>query len=407
MTLQEYLSAYFNKGEEGFISDSVVNLFDHFSTKFGVMIKNVGNLYQFKYNQIEAKWSFPITHESRGVILEYDMCWKYIGRPFTKFFNLHEGYCPIFNEKDYQEVYNNLTIVEKVDGTCILLYNYKDSWRVSTLGSIPTGNVGDFPFTFGELFFKTLNVNIDELNLDKGKTYIFELACVENRIVTRYSENIVVLLGIRDNLYGVYDDVHIQEEVVLRIMEKGGNCRMPYRLNLYTLDVRTFEGLKKYVEGESLNIDKYGDNSEGFVIYDGFKPIAKVKNMRYLTLHNISGGDIGHSLNNCIDLFFIDKIDDYISVIPDVCVRFVEELKLKYLQLISKGTDCYNNFIKGKVYATRKDYAIMVQKNIPKEFLGFFFEKYSKIFSDSFDFDGEFRFWIKDNYKKFESYWKN
>jgi len=52
-------------------SNIITAVADHFDDKFGVTVKNVGDLFQFKYN-IKAKWGEAITHECRGVIMRLD-----------------------------------------------------------------------------------------------------------------------------------------------------------------------------------------------------------------------------------------------------------------------------------------------------------------------------------------------
>lgn len=413
MSLLDYLTKYFPTGSVGEYEHQQVQIVPHFLEKFGVDVKIEDNLFLFKYDMLCARWTFPITHESRGVIIRHlNGIWVTVCRPFDKFFNVHEPYCPIVEEAVFNSNCPQLAFVEKCDGSMISLWfdDAKSTWRASTGGTISPGNAGDYDITFDKLFFQTLGISAEVLNsinsLDKSCTYVHELCCEENRIVTKYPENKIFLLGVRHNAHGTYLDITAQEEIVLDIMSAGGKVSFPHRINFAYIDIKTLSDAKAYVEKESTNHASYGEYPEGFIVYDGFKPLCKMKNMRYLQMHAFSGGDIGHTRNKVIEAFFIGTLDDYYMMLTVRMQQFAESLKDKVVNQYEKMSSVSEHFV-GKTFETQKDYALAVQKHVDRQFHAFFFAEKEHILKLGTDLQDVFRKWICKNYSKFENYWKD
>lgn len=411
--LQRYLDKYFT-GASGVYENAQVDIVSHFREKFGVVVKNEGSLFQFKYDQLEAKFSYPLVKECRGHILKFDNgAWKFVSRPQDKFFNQHEGYCPIFDKSAFNSLINQLAFVEKIDGSCIQVFydDEKQVWRATTLGAITAFKVGDYDITFGQLFWKTLGTDptvfSQVTNANTNHTYIFELACAENRVVTQYPKNFVALLAIRNNETGEYSSKYDQEQFCITFYEKtrdSDTLRMPHIKFMYEANITSLDEAKQWIENESNDTAKYGNYAEGFVIYNGCYPIAKMKNLRYIQLHSVGGGDIKHSINASIDAFFCDTIDDIYGVLPESTKVFVESLRNKVItesDVVLKSI--VNNFA-GKTFETQKDYALCVFKSVDKKYSGFFFGNKEKILNPKVDHVDLFRFWLKSNYQKFD--WK-
>lgn len=398
--LQEYLDKYFS---HGFSFDE---LKEKFITEFGVNVNTHNGLYQFKYDQLQAKFARPLTAECRGAIL-YPTSdgWKYVARSFNKFFNQHEGFCPIFNESDFNQLANQLAIVEKVDGSCIILYHnpLTQKWQCSTLGSIPTGNVGDYKFSFSDLFFKTINLSesVFSSTLDKEYTYIFELACNENRVVAKYHQNQVVLLGVRHNEYGTY--VCPLDDIVINLLSQGASLRLPWVKMLYELGIKTLDDCRYWINTKGMEeIEKDGvEYSEGFVLYHSNNPIAKMKNNKYLSLHAVGGGDLKHTRNCVIDAFFSHSLDDIYPVLVDSMKEFAKSLETKVNTLLTQVQDA-EIILRSSTYASQKDYALTVQKHAPKLFWSYFFQFKDDILKEANP--ERFTKWITLNYQKFD--WK-
>lgn len=409
--LLHYLKTYFGTGV-------VPEMKTHFSEKFGVDIKTEAQadgstLVLLKYNMLDAKWSFPITHECRGHIYRFTITneWKRVSRPFDKFFNSDEGYCPIVDSGDFNARVNDLFFVEKVDGSMIQAFfdEATGHWRATTQGMISPGNVGDYSFTFSDLFWKTLGISEEKfaLSAEPEYTYIFELACAENRIVTKYPQNQVILLAQRHLENGDYVCDNELENFTLDLLADQANIRLPWKKPFYEFEITDKDSCKLWIETEGVKlVEGTGtEYSEGFVIYSGSYPVAKMKNMRYVSLHAVGGGDLKHTKNVVIDTFFAEKLDDIMGVLHDTMKEFAEQLKVKVSDLFAK-IHVASQHIVGKTFADQKDYALTVQKYVPREFWGFFFTNKEKLLDPTTDLEKMFKDWLRINYGRFEDYWK-
>ena len=321
----------------------------HFIDTFGVNINHSGPLFQLKYDQITAKWQHDITHECRGLILEKQTDgWQIVARPWKKFFTLGQSKSLITPENFVQEL-PNLEWREKADGTAIMVYYYDGEWKASTLGCIATGNVSDYPFTFRELFWKTINMtpaNFGEaFGATIGRTYLFELCTSFNQVVNLYDADRVVYLGTIINENGNI------------INDKPSTCSVYEPLSL-KVDKNSFEEIMAFVE--DMSKDKtLGKNPEGFVLYKNGLPICKVKNSRYLCLHSVGGGDVKCSRNRIIENIFAGSYDDIRGDIPQLLREFGDSVINKIGCMATYGDESAHQ-LKGD-YPTQKDYACKVQ----------------------------------------------
>jgi hypothetical protein len=394
-----HLLQYLNDNHSKSDYDSIKN---DFSQKFGVNVKEEDEFFLFKYGMITANWNEPITKECRGAILKNENGkWAFMARPFDKFFNQHEGHCPIFNPKVFEEKLPNLSLAVKSDGTCIQLWHSGIEWRVSTLGSITTLNAHESNKTFDRLFLDTIgNVFWDKLNQEL--TYIFELCTEENRIVTKYSSDHAVLLGARNRNSGLYLDNY--EEILSGAFAES-NVVTSYRILPASIGHKTLEDVKLFVEEMSEKED-HGKYPEGYVVYDeNLCPIAKMKNAKYVSLHHVGGGDIEHSKNQIIDSIFLGFIDDVYDVLSDRLKLFADEIKHNASEIELNAMNVAELISKNQ-FASRKDFALFVQKNADQKVQSFFFKNSSEFMSNQIDdVLSKFELWLKENYKKFE--WKN
>lgn len=380
---------------------------DDFSEMFGVNVKQEGDLFLFKYGLITSNWQSLVTWECRGSILEFsDNGWDFKSRPFDKFFNQHEGHCPIFHSEAFRKILPKSVLAAKADGSCIQLWHDGENWRASTLGTITTLIVQESTLTFEQLFLKTSDhIFFDELNPDI--TYIFELCTEENRIVTQYPADHVVLLGARNRLTGAYlSDIELDHEINNGAFREA-NIVLPQTVYPWELGLRNLSDVRLFVE-ESSKTDKYGKYPEGFVLYDSenFCPLAKLKNMQYVSLHGFGGGDINHSKNQIIDAVFLGFVDDIYDVLSTNLKKFADDTKHDAAKVVNNVLVSAEKVGKND-FATRKDYAMFVQQHIEKEVQPFFFQNAQAFMEKkmSNDVSQKFELWLKDNYKRFE--WKN
>lgn len=105
--------------------------------------------------QFEQHWD-EITLQCRGLVTENETG-KVVARPFRKFFNMEELKHTATKEFD---------VFEKMDGSLIIVFNYKNSWVVASRASFTSEQA---------LKAKELSFKYPLNSLDKNKTYIFEI----------------------------------------------------------------------------------------------------------------------------------------------------------------------------------------------------------------------------------------
>jgi len=404
MDLPEYLNTYFSSGEQGLFEEKPVDLVSHFLEKFGVDVKKENDLYQFKYNILVARWCFPITHECRGSILRYDGGWKRVGNFYNKFFNFHEPIC-VIKDPDFQP---NLQIIEKIDGTnCGIWFDDKlNKWRCSTMGTISTQSY-DQAFrpndTFENLFLKTIGV-INWERFDPNFTYLFELATHDNRIVTIYEKDIVYLIAVRENRHGLYKTDQEVDDLCLEMMNEGSNVKRPSLHFFYEFGWTSFKDALDWVEAQADNLS-LGKFPEGFVIYRGGIPVAKMKNAKYMAAFHVSGGNKGHAKNQIIELVFTEKLDDVYSMMIPELQQFADTIKQRVANLGSEVIKAGIEIMKGN-YPTQKDYALAIQnKVVNKQLHAFFYTNKEKVLAGH-NLSDLYTSWIKGYYKRFLDLWK-
>jgi tRNA splicing ligase len=85
------------------------------------------NLILLKYSQIDSPMTEPIVQQCRGLIVDEADDWRIVSRAYDKFFNHGE---PNAANIDWATA----SVEEKLDGSLMMLYHYRDQWRVSSSG---------------------------------------------------------------------------------------------------------------------------------------------------------------------------------------------------------------------------------------------------------------------------------
>lgn len=371
----------------------------HMSTHFGVQTRhelshNGDDLFQLKYSQIARDFTKPVTHECRGVILRRDSQgnWEVAARPFDKFFNLDQGYCPIFQKAEFEAEISDCLLVEKADGTCIQVWEDKGTWRASTLGTITPQALQGGTKTFDAMFWEISGIDTNLLN--PSCTYIFELCGLDNQVVTQYEQDHVVLLGIRDRETGSSYPIkpHLLSDKV----------RLPFSYSAKGENIKTQDDLWAFVESHSSD-PKYGKNPEGFVVYWHGRPVAKCKNQRYQFLHRYSpvgGGSkgqiIGALMTGCLDDLYHDLTDTSRAYADKLQAYITESMKQWKFEMGSLAGE----------YPDRKTYAMKVMDTVQDARVRPFCFQHMDTLQKGGDFDGLLDSWLANSYEKFEGDWK-
>lgn len=284
-------------------------------SELGIEYNEYGSLVILNYSQIDSPKTDPIVLECRGLILEKDS-WDVICYPLKRFFN-HGEVLEITESFDF----NKAVGLEKLDGTMVSLFNYKDQWLMSTRGVIEnTSYVGMADITFKELFNKTAEQYPDFWkNLDKQYTYCFELTALENRVVTIYHERSLHLILMRD----------VETLKELSIGEFNGWATKLGVSTPKTVSIKNGDELLELAK-------KLATLEEGFVAvidssYDEsglcFKRV-KVKNPAYVAIHHLKDRS-GRSMRSFISLIRGNNEAEFLGYFPEF-TPLVDQVKKSY-----------------------------------------------------------------------------
>lgn len=265
-------------------------------------------LHQFKYDQINSpNWS-PLVIQSRGTILDAVNNWKYVARPFDRFFNFGEGYAAPID-------WDSAKVQVKLDGSLTFLYHFDGKWHVATSGTPDAGGeVNGFNFTFAELFWKTWDkLGYDLSKLQTNFTYIFELTSPYNRVVVPYKEDRLTLLAIRHTETG-------QESTLSN-------------LGLALIKVPSCHELQSIYDIEKFFDENDGLYNEGFVVVDKDFNRIKVKHPAYLKLHHLKGNGVTN--RSIIELIRIGEDTEFLSYFSEFVDDF-NKIRDKYENLLKE-----------------------------------------------------------------------
>lgn len=220
------------------------------------------SLVQLKYNQILSPMNEPIVQQCRGLILDAQSQWRPTAWPFNKFFNHGEPHA-------VNLVWPSCSIQEKLDGSLCILYFYDREWHVATSGMPDAGgDVNGFGFTFAQLFWSVFKEKgyVVPPPVDRGLTFMFELATPYNRVVVQHKKNSLTLIGVKNNASGY--EMH------------------PDQFDQY-FDTVTEFGLWS-LEGILKSFDNMNPlQQEGYVVVDKNFNRLKVKHPGYVAIHHL------------------------------------------------------------------------------------------------------------------------
>jgi len=286
----------------------------------GINFRRDGNKMSLNYDQIESRESDPLAKQCRGLILAFDIDkldmdnfanavigeTVVLARPFDRFFNYGQEAAANINfdkEKD-------IRYWEKLDGSCIIFYwdPYKDMWCSATRG-IPEANLpidGFDEYTFTSLFQKAVKDTVgvsyqDWLNncrntLNIYNTYVFELTTPYNRIVVKYNDCRIHVLGIRDTKTGV----ELDPEVFAPFIDVP--VCPSYKLE-------TFADMLRHVS--VVNPLEH----EGIVACTKDFRRVKIKSPSYVAYNRIRD-QVANSPRALIQIILDEKLDDFMQVLP-------------------------------------------------------------------------------------------
>jgi len=255
-------------------------------------------LYLVTPKQIGATWN------SNNLIFRSSV-WNYLGEPvslsYKKFFNYGEkpDLSPIPSNL------NNSVIVEKIDGSTIIISRYKGNFIIRSRGTIDaytltTGNEMDV--------IKQKYPKLFELSTDDTWDFsvITEYVSPNNQIVLKYNEIDFILTGL------IYHKNYT-------LMSQFDLDKLAIDLGMKRPATYLFTTLENLLE----NVDKWSDK-EGIVLYVNHQQQLKIKAAKYLFLHKMKS-ELS-SVEKIIDVWISQNYPSYIEFYNYILTTFDYEL---------------------------------------------------------------------------------
>ena len=274
-SLHNYLKEYLDAGHG--VSD--------IQREFGISTQTSDGLVIYKYSQEESPKTVPLVRQSRGIVLEEGTN-EIVHYPFYRFFNYGE-----IPEEDRNFRWQNAVVSEKLDGSMIGIFHYRNRWHICTSSQIGAASlVTRAPFTYRELIdIATGGFDSFSEKLNPRFDYTFELISPFNRVITPYESTMLYLIGCRDR-NGDFREIPFYEAY-----ETDEIVPAAVRSTLHVpkiFSITDGSGRFKRIEDIAAKANSLGETDEGFVVIDftsydpvtGSFPRMKVKNQSYLAI---------------------------------------------------------------------------------------------------------------------------
>lgn len=296
-------------------------------------------LFGLKYT-LDSPRLDPVVRECRGIILEKNT-FKVVGRPFNRFFNVGD-----VQEEFKQFNWGDFTCVNKVDGSLIILYNYRGVWHVNTSGSFGLGTTPYGDKTWRELFWETADFWIDRL--EPTRTYCFELCTPYNKVVKDY-EPTVFLIGVFERIKGgeVYRDFSE------RAVDLEAERILAHRPKIY--EVRDKEGAKTLMR----SLETLEEVEEGIIIRDNRGARFKWKTEKYLSLHRLKSNDNIMLGKNLVKAVLAGSAAEISLRFPEI-QRALSEVEREINRVVEEISNIW--FVHGDI-GSQKKFALKVKEH--------------------------------------------
>lgn len=301
------------------------------SEQYSILVKQHTehpNLHLFKYDQLNSPMNNRLVQLCRGIILDQDDDWKVISFPYTKFWNHGEGFAVDVDWKLHPRVF------EKLDGSLMTLYWYKNNWHVASSGTPDAGGpVNTGMTTFKELFWGVWKKLGYSLPKDTNKCYMFELMTAHNRVVVRHPKSRIVLHGVRNVAHGHFWKSYWESFPDFYAEDNGWECVKSYPLD-------NIESILESVE----QVDPM--DQEGYIVVDAHFNRVKIKSPQYVALHHMTDG---MSPRRMLTIITTNEGSEFLQYFPE-WAELYNRVKKIYWDRIFEIEDVYSRYkgIKGQ-----------------------------------------------------------
>ena len=312
------------------------------------------NYWMFVYNLYNSDFTNPMLKACRGTVLEI-VDNKVVGvvcHAMDKFFNYGDPNCDKID-------WNTVEIIDKKDGQLIKVSRYKNEVLWFTNGAFglntPLSYTDDKIKDYETLVKVALGENITWIDrIPEGMTVFMELCSPYNRIVCKYDEIKMWLLGARDAN---------QKEIPPEDLNIPLESPEIYRniSGILGPDLEdSFDGVKKLLTYFNWK------TQEGVVIRDDQFNRVKMKCEDYVRIHLLIGDD-GLNDNKIFNAILTNNIDDLIEIDNSIVNR-VEEMKneirrckIKLKWMFDEAKNKFSEFNNN-----RKEFAIWAQTTMER-----------------------------------------
>ena len=290
---------------------------------------------------IGTQWRQDNKH-LRSVVVNYDG--EVISAGFPKFTNWGENpdHFPVPTSL------RNCTIMEKLDGSLLIVSKYKGQYILRTRGTVDASTMANGHEL--ELFKSTILNKLHDNNDTWNYSVLFEWLSPINKIVLSYGdESIWKLVGFVD-----HSDYSLATQDMLDLMAKKYNLLRP--------EIYTFTDVNDLLQ----NVDQW-KGKEGVCVYSkNDQTIHKVKSADYLIKHRFKSEA---TLENTLDLYFSygkPSYQEFESKLTETfdyeCFEMVRGYASQICDTskeVNKIVDGFKSFIDNqlKVLSTRKEQA--------------------------------------------------
>jgi hypothetical protein len=297
---------------------------------YSIIIKEDNEYILFKYDQISSDFKYDEVRDARGIILD-KKDYKVKKLAFRKFFNASEQYA---DKLDWDSV----KIQNKIDGSILSIFYDKDSWKLSTSGTINAFDAKNYlERSFGDMFIEAFELNYGNFKdftnkLDPKLCYSFELIHPHNIIVVNYPKPDIYHICTRnmDTLEELNVDIGIKKPE-------------EYKFNSLEDVIKMSETLK--------------DDVEGYVCVDKYFNRVKIKSPKYVIISHMKNS---LSMGGILDVILKGEENEVLSYVPSY-KEYFDKIKELWKNYVIKMKEDYINIIKPILnMEIQKEYALKI-----------------------------------------------
>lgn len=286
------------------------------------------HIVSLKYSQLDSPKRHPIVRECRGLVLD-TRTYSILAYPYKRFFNHGEEGADAID-------WSTARCYDKADGSLLVLYHAEGEWWAATSGTPDAcGEVGTFPFTFQDLFWRTWYELGYRLPTDTQLCYMFELMTPFNRVLVRHHSNQLVLHGARDLV--TLEEFH--PEVISELY--GWECIESYPLGNWEDALAAAAALDPM-------------ESEGYIVCDSNFSRVKLKSPAYVAMTHLKEG---FSTRRLIEVIQTNESSEFLAYFPEWGGLY-ETIQAKFEQLAETIQQTYDRY---KHIEVQKDFALAIK----------------------------------------------